>query len=107
MKKTIFILINLIVIAMLLGGCTLLGKLPAFEKYSVFESRLEKDFGNSHRLAIANQTLDPGAEKNLEPVYGNDGNTVDITINAFQKGFETRGSAPKFPLDTIALDAGN
>ncbi len=104
MKKTIFILINFVVITMLLGGCTLSQKLPMFEKYSVFESRLDKDYGNSHRLAIANQTLDPDAEKNMEPVYGNDGNTADITIETFREGFKTRGSSPTFPLDTIELD---
>ena len=104
MKKTIFILINFVVIAMLLGGCTLSEKLPMFEKYSILESRLEKDYGNSHRLAIAKQTLDPDAENNLEPVYGIDGNTSDITIETYRKGFEERGSAPKFPLDTIQLD---
>ncbi len=91
MKKTFFVLINLLVIVMLLGGCT------------VFESRLEKDYGNSHRLAIVNQTLNPEAEKNLEPVYGIDGNTADIIVESFQKGFEERSREPRFPLDVIQM----
>ena len=91
MKKTFFVLINLLVIVMLLGGC------------NTFESRLEKDYGNSHRLAIVNQTLNPEAEKNLEPVYGIDGNTADIIVESFQKGFEERSREPRFPLDVIQM----
>ena len=89
MKKTFFVLINLLVIVMLLGGC------------NVFESRLEKDYGNSHRLAIVNQTLNPEAEKNLEPVYGIDGNTANVIVEGFQKGFEDRSPEPEYPLNII------
>ena len=70
MKKIFFVLINLLVIVVLLGGCT------------GFKGRLEKDYGNSHRLAIVSQTLNPEAEKNLEPVYGIDGNTADIIVES-------------------------
>jgi hypothetical protein len=90
MKKTFFVLINLLVIVMLLGGCT------------VFESRLEKDYGNSYRFAIVNQTLNPEAEKNLEPVYGIDGNIADTIVKGFQETFEEREREPNFPLDVIA-----
>ncbi len=93
MKKTFFVLINLLIIVMLLGGCT------------VFESRLEKDYGNSHSLAIVNQTLNPEAEKNLEPVDGIDGNTANIIVESFQKGFEERTREVKFPLDVIQIQA--
>lgn len=89
MKKTFFVLINLLVIVMLLGGC------------NIFESRLEKDYGNSHRLAIENQTLNPEAEKNLEPVYGIDGKTANIIVEGFQKGFKDRSREASFPLDVI------
>ena len=91
MKIAFFVLINLLVIVMLLGGC------------NVFESRLEKDYGNSHRLAIVNQTLNPEAEKNLEPVYGIDGNTANIIVESFQKGFEERSHEASFPLDVIQM----
>jgi hypothetical protein len=90
MKKTFFVLIILLAIVVLLGGCT------------VFESRLEKDYGNSYRLAIVNQTLNPEAEKNLEPVYGIDGNTSNTIVEGFQKSFEERSREAKFPLDVIS-----
>ncbi len=91
MKKTFFVLINLLVIVMLLGGC------------NIFESRLEKDYGNSYRLAIVNQTLNPEAEKNLEPVYGIDGNTANIIVESFQKSFEERSQDPTFSSDIIQI----
>ncbi len=93
MRNPFFVLLNLLVIVMLLGGCT------------VSESRLEKDYGNSHRLAIVNQTLNPEAEKNLEPVDGIDGNTANIIVESFQKGFEERSREPKFPLDVIQIQS--
>ena len=93
MKKTFFALINLLGIVMLLGGCT------------SFSGRLEKDYGNSHKLAIVNQTLNPEAEKNLEPVYGIDGKTSNIIVESFQKGFEDREREPKFPLDVLQIQS--
>ena len=93
MKKTFFVLINLPAIVMLLGGCAL------------FESRLEKDYGNSQKLAIVNQTLNPEAEKNLEPVYGIDGKTSNIIVESFQESFEERSREPRFPLDVLQIQA--
>ncbi|MHC4269359.1 MAG: hypothetical protein ACYSTS_12935 [Planctomycetota bacterium] len=93
MKKTFFVLISLLVIVILLGGC------------SLYESRLEKDYGNSHRLAIVNQTLNPEAEKNLEPVYGIDGKTTNTIVESFQKSFEERKREPSFPLDVIQIQS--
>ncbi len=88
MKKIFFVLINLLVIVLLLGGCT------------GFSGRLENDYGNSQRLAIANQTLNPEAEKNLEPVYGIDGNTSTIIVKRFRDSFTECSSKPNSPLET-------
>ena len=76
---------------MLLEGCTGTG----------FTGRLENDYGNSHKLAIANQTLNPEAEKNLAPVYGISGNTADTIVDSFQESFENRFRPPNFPLDLL------
>jgi hypothetical protein len=91
MKKTFFVLINLLVIVMLLGGCT------------VIESRLKKDYGNSYRLALENQILNPEAEKNLEPVYGIDGNTADTIVKSFRESFKERSRKAVYPLATMNL----
>ena len=91
MIKILFVLINLSLIVMLLDGCTGTG----------FSGRVENDYGNSHRLAIANQTLDPEAEKNMAPVYGISGNTADTIVDSFQESFENRFRPPNFPLDQL------
>ena len=93
MIKIFFVLINLSVIVMLLEGCTGTG----------FSGRVENDYGNSHRLAIANQTLNPEAEKNLAPVYGISGNTADTIVDSFQGTFEQRLREPNYPLDQLEV----
>jgi hypothetical protein len=95
MIKIFFVLINLSVIVMLLEGCTGTG----------FSGRVENDYGNSHRLAIANQTLNPEAEKNLEPVYGIDGNIADTIVKGFQGSFKDRNRAANFPLTNLGTSS--
>ena len=51
-------------------------------------TRLDKDYGRSVKQARINQTLDPEAEKNLEPVTGFDGKAAQITIEKYRKSFE-------------------
>lgn len=60
------------------------------------QSRLAKDYGNSHSLAIENQTLNPEAEKNLEPVYGFDGQAAERTIGRYRKSFEKAVPPPMY-----------
>ncbi len=91
MIKIFFVLINLSVIVMLLEGCTGTG----------FSGRVENDYGNSHRLAIANQTLNPEAEKNLVPVYGIDGNRAAKIVDSFQESFGGRSRQANFPLNQL------
>ncbi len=50
-------------------------------------SRLEMDYGTSFKLQKFNQTLDPGAEKNLALVEGLDGNAAAAIVGQYQKGF--------------------
>ena len=59
-------------------------------------SRLEMDYGTSHKLAKFNQTLNPEAEKNLEPVTEFDGGAAQATIGRYRKGFEEKTSAPTY-----------
>jgi len=54
------------------------------------------DYGTSHKLAKFNQTLNPGAEKNLEPVTGFDGGAAQATIGKYHKGFEEKTPAPTY-----------
>jgi type IV pilus biogenesis protein CpaD/CtpE len=56
-------------------------------------SRLETDFGTSHKLALYNQILDPEAEKNLGPVEGIDSQISQKTLDTYRKGFEKPAQA--------------
>ena len=51
-------------------------------------SRLEMDYGTSAKLAVVNQTLNPEAAKNLEPVTGMDGEAAEGVAERYRKGFE-------------------
>ena len=84
MKRKCYVLIGLIVMSNLFAGCAV--------------TRVEKDYGNSYKLSKLNQTLNPEAEKNLNPVYGFEGQTAKKVIGAYRKDFETRYAPPKFPL---------
>jgi hypothetical protein len=61
-------------------------------------SRVEMDFGTSVKLARINQILNPDAEKNLNPVYGMDGQAVQNALNRYRKDFEKPPAAPTYIL---------
>jgi hypothetical protein len=50
--------------------------------------RVEMDYGTSYKLAIHNQTLNPDAEKNIEPVYGIEGQIAEKNVEKYRKSFE-------------------
>jgi hypothetical protein len=66
-------------------------------------SRLEIDYGTSHKLATFNQILDPEAEKNLEPVTGFDGNAARRVVEKYQKDFEKPTPPPTYLLGVGTL----
>lgn len=83
MEKRSYILIGLGAIFLISTGCA-------------GPSRLEMDYGTSVKLAKFNQTLNPDAEKNLEPVTGFDGGAAQATMGRYRKGFEEKTPAPTF-----------
>jgi len=56
-------------------------------------SRVETDYGTSNKLARFNQTLNPDAEKNLQPVEGMDGQASQKALDTYRKGFEKPAQA--------------
>ncbi len=58
-------------------------------------SRLETDFGTSSKLMKVNQTWNPEAEENIEPVSGFDGKAAQANIERYRKDFEK--PAPPIP----------
>jgi hypothetical protein len=59
-----------------------------------------QEWGTSHKLAVANQTLNPDAEKNLKPVTGMENKAADNTITKYDKEFE---KAPQVPVYNMQL----
>ena len=85
MKKVFCIMASLIGASLLISGCA--------------PSRLEMDYGTSYKLAKFNQTLNPAAETNLEPVYGMDGEAAQKVIEKYRKDFEKEAPAPIYNIN--------
>jgi len=83
MKKSAYYVAALVGVTFLLAGCST-------------QSRLEMDYGTSHKLSKMNQTLDPKAEKNLEPVYGLDGTVAQKVVDKYGKEFEKPAPPPAY-----------
>jgi hypothetical protein len=64
------------------------------------QTRTELDFGTSHKLAVFNQTYNPEAEKNLEPVVGLDSGAATGVVEKYVKSF---GSAQRPTTYTINI----
>ena len=49
---------------------------------------LEAAFGKAYQAAIANQTLNPDASKNLSTVIGMDGESAEKIMDTFKQSFQ-------------------
>ncbi len=65
--------------------------------------RVEMDYGTSYKLSIFNQTLDPEAEKNLEPVIGLGGPEANLNMERYRKSFEKESPRPTYILNVGAV----
>ncbi|MDB4285490.1 pilus assembly protein [bacterium] len=77
MKKYIVLTGWLIVTGLFLFGCA-----------DSRVSRTEADFGTSVKLSIYNQTLNPEAEKNLDPVTGLDSEAAMANQKKYRDNFK-------------------
>lgn len=79
MKTNTAIIMLIILMNFFLSGCA--------------TNRVEMDYGTSYKLAKFNQTLDPEAEQNLEPVEGVDGQTAKKIVEKYHASFEKPAQA--------------
>jgi type IV pilus biogenesis protein CpaD/CtpE len=86
MIRRSLLLIGFVAMGLVSTGCT--GSSNFWKDCCPGPTRLEEDFGTSFRLQIANQVLNPEAEKNLEPVTGFDGKAAQATMEKYRKEFE-------------------
>jgi hypothetical protein len=77
------------------------------------ESRLDREFGNSYRLAKFGQIYDLNAGKNLQPVTGLDGTAAAYSYEKYQKSFSTQDKTSQGQAGLLittpgtAYDSGN
>ena len=74
--KTYSLLIGGIAVLVLLGGCA-----------DSRQTRIQTDFGTSKNLLVLNQTYNPEAEANLDPVTGLDPAAAESTIRLYRASF--------------------
>lgn len=86
MIKRSLVLIGMVVMGLVVLGCA--GSCPFEKDLFARPNRLEKDFGTSFRAQIVNQTLNPEAGKDLDPVTGFDGKAAQATTEKYRKEFE-------------------
>ncbi len=105
MIKNYSVFIGLIIVAvMFLTGCTWR---DANLETLKGDYRLKEDYGNSQRLAISNQTLNPEAGKDLKPVYGFDGRAAEIVMEEqYIKRFEKPGVETGTSYTTSGISGG-
>ena len=94
MRPTLYYSAALVIAVAFLGGC------------ATQTSRLEMDYGTSYKLSKFNQVLEPAAEKNLEPVYGLDGQVAQKAIENYRKGFERPTQAPTYMFSIGSMGGG-
>ena len=92
MRRLLFLFICATATMILLSACT--------------ASRLDADFGTSHKLAKINQILNPDAERNLEPVYGLDGIAVQGVMDKYHDGFKEKKTAPSYIFSVGGIGEG-
>lgn len=78
--------------------CLILGGILAGCGTGYNNGLVAREWGTSYNLAIANQTANPDAEKNLSPVTGVDNQVADRIITKYNKEFEKPAQAPVFSL---------
>ncbi len=84
-----------IVVGLIVSG-TLAGCAPT-------TSLVEQGHGTSYKMAVANQILNPDAEKNLEPVVGMYNTAADKTVTKYNKEFEKASQIPVYTLGLTGM----
>ena len=87
----------IIVSLSILGGCG--------SHYYQGETQLEKNWGRAFESAKYNQTLNPDASKNLDPVDGFDGAAAEVAQQRYLKGEEKKKPETEFGVMTIKQQA--
>ncbi len=96
MNKSLLAIFEVVSLCGFLVGCAT--PQQAEQCLGLGPSAVERDYGTSYRLAIFNQTLNPAAEKNLDPVEGFDGPAAKSALETYRTGFEKPSPPPVYTL---------
>jgi hypothetical protein len=96
MNRRVLAIFGVISLCGLLLGCAT--PQQAEQCLGLGPSAVERDYGTSYHLAIFNQTLNPAAEKNLDPVEGFDGPAAKSALESYRTGFEKPSPPPAYTL---------
>ncbi len=70
---------------------------------------INKDFGNSFKMQVDSQTLNPRAGKNVQPVTGLDGRAADTAVKKYVDSFAqspAEQSTSNFVVPVMSTGAG-
>jgi hypothetical protein len=81
---------------LLIIGLILMGTLAGCTGYN--SGLVAQEWGTSYKLAVANQTLNPDAEKNLKPVSGMDNKAAEKVVNKYNKEFDKASQVPVYTM---------
>ena len=73
--------VGVITIVLVMLSCS--GTTPAYK-----QTLLDRNWGRSYETATFLQILNPDAEKNLDPVFGLDGNAANHNVNKYRQSFK-------------------
>ena len=93
MKTILLLTLTLTLTLFVVGGCA-------------GPSRVEMDYGTSHKFSKFNQILNPQAEKNLEPVEGLDAGAAQKAVEKYRKGFEKTETPSAAPVTLGIIGVG-
>lgn len=65
--------------------------------------RMDQHFGEAVNTAKAQQTVNPDASRNADPVAGLDGPAAKFTIDRYQKSYQT----PPPPINVFTIGVGS
>jgi hypothetical protein len=91
MKSKRLVISSLIVSLIVIAGCA-------------GPSALDQNWGRSVETARFNQTLNPKAGENLEPVTGLDGQSAGMVMEAYHQSFKAEDKPSKHQYDVTWTD---
>jgi hypothetical protein len=113
MNRKIYLAIGILAILPLISACaatyipTENARVTTYrlsEEVCCGPTRVEMDFGTSHRLSKFNQKLNPEAENSTEPVPGLEGRTSEIIVDKYQKSFEKEKQKPTYNINIGSMN---